>query len=142
MKFAHRTSRERTLDIEITSMVDIVFLLIIFFMTTAQFAEETRAELDLARQQGEQRDVADEAGLVVNILADGTIIIGDTTVALGDLDTFVRREMVNQDLNNPTEFKMTIRADRNAAAGHLNEVVRRLRTLDVGMARLATEEPN
>jgi biopolymer transport protein ExbD len=142
LRFAHRTSRERTLDIEITSMVDIVFLLIIFFMTTAQFAKESRAELDLAQQEGEQLDVADETGLVVNILADGTIIIGDKPVALVDLDLFVRQEMVNQDLDSPTDFKLTIRADRNATASTLNEVVRRLRALDVGMAKLATEEPN
>jgi hypothetical protein len=39
------------------------------------------------------------------------------------------------------QLKLLIRADRNASAARLNRVVRVLRPLGVGVARLATEVP-
>ena len=41
MRFGKRAQSERVRSIEITPMIDVVFLLIIFFMTTARFALET-----------------------------------------------------------------------------------------------------
>ena len=54
MKFVTARERSRSLHIEITPMIDVVFLLIIFFMTTAQFARMTRAELSLPVEPGDQ----------------------------------------------------------------------------------------
>ncbi len=44
MKFGRTPHAERTLPVDLTPMIDVVFLLIIFFMVTAQFARITRAE--------------------------------------------------------------------------------------------------
>ncbi|MEC9372838.1 MAG: biopolymer transporter ExbD, partial [Planctomycetota bacterium] len=52
MSFAPDHRGERIPDIDITAMIDVVFLLIIFFMTTAQFVKMTRAEVDLPRETG------------------------------------------------------------------------------------------
>ncbi|NCO69562.1 MAG: biopolymer transporter ExbD, partial [Acidobacteria bacterium] len=38
-------------DLDLTAMIDVIFLLIIFFMTTAQFVERARAELDLPKER-------------------------------------------------------------------------------------------
>jgi len=142
MNFGHATSRERALNVEITSMVDVVFLLIIFFMTTAQFARETRAELDLARQKGEQRELAEEAGLIVNILANGDIVLGERSVPLDALEGVVAERVRTRYGGDASALQLTIRADRNASAQALNEVVRRLRRARLGVAKLATEQPS
>ncbi|MHC5008616.1 MAG: ExbD/TolR family protein, partial [Planctomycetota bacterium] len=42
MKFGWVRQRRDTIAVDITPMIDVVFLLIIFFMTTAQYALLTR----------------------------------------------------------------------------------------------------
>ena len=86
MRFVTARERSRTLHIEITPMIDVVFLLIIFFMTTAQFARMTRAELALPIEPGEQERAPEEAGLVINLTQAGEIIVSDQTLDLAQLE--------------------------------------------------------
>jgi len=126
---------------DLTPMIDVVFLLIIFFMTTARFAQITRADLDLPREPGEQRDNPEEAGLVINIAADGTIIVANNELSLDELAARVARRIENDNPDNARALKLMIRADRNLPAGRLNEIIARLESMGVGAARLATEVP-
>lgn len=130
------------MQVEITPMIDVVFLLIIFFMVAAQFARVTRAELDLPREPGEQEQAADEAGLVINVLADGTIIVNEQEADLDALAAVVQAEIARMPDGDARQVKLLIRADRNNDTGRLNQILIRLQELGVGAARLATEVPN
>ena len=141
MRFVTARERKRTLDIEVTPMIDVVFLLIIFFMTTAQFARMTRAELALPLELGEQDSAPQEAGLVINITGEGEIIVSDQSFDLAGLEHLVREEITLHSDSPPQQLKLLIRADKNADSARLNQVVRLLQSLDVGSARLATEVP-
>ena len=141
MKFTSEQHASRKLVVEITPMIDVVFLLIIFFMVTAQIARATRAEVDLPLEQGEQEEQSEEAGLVINISADGVLIVNDEQVPLVDLEQIVTREIARMADNDPTNLKLLIRADRNADTAILNETLNMLESMDVGAARLATEVP-
>ncbi|MCC9605395.1 biopolymer transporter ExbD [Blastopirellula sp. JC732] len=46
---AHRTTRDKKIDLNMTSMIDVVFLLLIFFIVTASFTP-TERRLDVAVQ--------------------------------------------------------------------------------------------
>jgi len=128
-------------SVELTPMIDVVFLLIIFFMATAQFARLTRAEVDLPVEKGEQNPTPEEAGLVINITRHGEIIISNQTVTLDDLGAIMDDEIRRAPDRDPRRVKLLIRVDRHVAAGRLNEVVTRMRERGVGVARLATEIP-
>jgi len=141
VKFATARHRSRGVLVDITPMIDVVFLLIIFFMTTAQFAQLTRAEVDLPQERGEQRAAAEQAGIVVNITSEGQLIVSGRTVGLGELESIVRAEIAREPDLPAQQLKLLIRADRNAPAARLNRVVEVLRPLGVGAARLATEVP-
>lgn len=121
-------------------MIDVVFLLIIFFMTTAQFARLTRADVDLPRERGEQKTAPEEAGIVVNITRNGQLIVSNKTVDMVELESIVRRQ-IGREPGGARQMKLLIRADRNASAAHLNRVAAALEHLGVGSARLATEVP-
>ncbi len=122
-------------------MIDVVFLLIIFFMTTAQVAQLTRTEIDLPLERGDQQSTPDEAGLVINITGSGEIIVASRTIGLAELEVIVLSE-IRKDPERPADqLKLLLRADRNVAALYLNRVVRLLDSLGVGAARLATEVP-
>ncbi len=141
MKFSSPKYRSRSVPVEITPMIDVVFLLIIFFMTTARFARLTRAEVDLPIEKGEQYEAPDEAGLIINITREGAIIVSDRTVDLHRLEEIVHQEIRRSPDRPPRQLKMLIRADRHADSARLNQVVTMLRSLGVGSARLATQVP-
>ena len=122
-------------------MIDVVFLLIIFFMMTAQFARQSRVEMQLPRERGEQDPTAPEEGLVINILASGEIIIAQDTVSLEELEGLVRKEIKRREEGGPLDTPVLIRADANGDTAVLNAVVTRVQSLGLGAARLGTESP-
>lgn len=141
MRFARRSGRDRGGDVDITPMIDVVFLLIIFFMTTAQVARLTHTEIDLPQERGQQEAIPEEAGLIINITAEGALVVAGRTVDSTELEDIVRAEL-RRSPNRPVhELKFLLRADRNAPALHLNRVVTLLERQGVGAARLATEVP-
>ena len=141
MKFRNpRHSRERTMMFDLTPMIDIVFLLIIFFLTTAQFSRMTRAEVELPVQPGQGGEQQDETGIVINLMADGSIIVDDESLDVSGLEQIIRREIAQQG-GRADLVRTLLRADRTQAAGRLNEVVRMLQGLGVRVGRFATEIP-
>ncbi len=127
--------------VDITPMIDVVFLLIIFFMTTAQFARLTRADVDLPLERGEQLERPEAAGTVINITREGELIVSDRTVDLQELERIIREQSRRSLEDDGAPMKLLIRADRQGQAARLNQVVTLLRRLGVGSARLATEVP-
>ena len=141
MRFTPARTREREVSVDITAMIDVVFLLIIFFMTTAQVARLTHTEIDLPLERGDQQTTPDEAGLVININSNGEIIVASRVVGLAELEEIVRSEIREDPQRPASQLKLLLRADRTVAALYLNRVIRLLDSLGVGVARLATEVP-
>ena len=90
-----KTSRDEQPSINLTPMIDIVFLLIIFFMVGTKFSELNEAErqinLDLPR-------VADAGPLTdaprkreINVFADGSLTLDGQPVTLKELATRLAR---------------------------------------------------
>ena len=63
MRLSTRKADRNEFNIVVTSMLDINFLLIMFFMMTTQFQRQTSALLNLPQEQGEKETQPDEAGL-------------------------------------------------------------------------------
>jgi len=140
VRYAPR-ERMRLLPFEITSMVDVVFLLIVFFMTTAKVAREERLQLDLPLEPGKGLTHHGESGLILNIDQSGALVVSGSTVTLDELNGIIRSEIDRRYGGDPVLLRLTIRADRNGSAARLNEVVHRLREIGVGGAQVATEVP-
>lgn len=132
--------RSHVPDIDITAMIDVVFLLIIFFMTTAQFARMTRADVRLPSEPGEEREARPEPTIIVNVGADGAIIIEQQQVTLDRLARMVSSEIARAG-GDPAAVRLTIRADRTLDAGTLNDIARTLAGAGLRDVRVATEPP-
>ena len=63
MNFSSRNKPERLLPVDMTPMIDIVFQLLIFFLTTAQLAQFSRAEMDLPQEAGEETEAAENSSM-------------------------------------------------------------------------------
>ncbi len=149
MRLLNRRKDSGAFEVIVTSMLDINFLLIMFFMMTAQFQRETAANLNLPQEQGEKDFQPDEAGLVINLLADGTIVVAKKPVELSELRGLVQHqidELASTGAGgsgglDAKSLKLMVRADRDATAADLNRVVRMLHEEGVGTIRIATETP-
>ena len=145
MQLYKRKSDRSTFEIVVTSMLDINFLLIMFFMMTAHFQKETHATLDLPKEAGEKQPQTDEAGLVINITASGEIIISGELVDMEELRRRVQeqrdRHAAEDSNSGGGPLKLMVRVDRNARSDHLNRIVTMLREENVGVIRIATEIP-
>jgi biopolymer transport protein ExbD len=139
-----RNDRKRVVDIDMTPMIDIVFQLLIFFLVTARMAEMTRADIDLPTEAGEKEASKEQAGLVINVAANGEITVGERAVDLLELESMAA-ELASatgpKGATDPSKFRPLVRADRNAQAERLNAVLGALERAGVKGVRLGTSPP-
>jgi biopolymer transport protein ExbD len=101
-------------SLSLTPLIDIVFLLLIFFLVATHFAEEERSlRVDLPDASEAQPLTAKPQEMIVNIKREGEFFVRGTTV------TPVRlRELMRQEATKHPGSTVTIRTDKNAAAKH------------------------
>lgn len=136
MSFMKRRRRERALGVDMTPMIDIVFQLLIFFLTTARLADLSRTKLDLPEEPGEKRRSSEAAGLIVNVGADGVIVVGQEVLTLDELEQ-IASEVLRRAADGSAPQPL-VRADRNGSAAILNEVLRRLQRSGFTAVRIGT----
>lgn len=105
--------------IEMTPMIDIVFLLLIFFLVATTFREEERemqVVLPFASSSEPISTMLKE--LIVNITEDGSIIVGSRRVDEDELRSIVKEAVAV----NP-EQKLTVRGDRGTVYANVVRVL-------------------
>jgi len=110
VKFRSRT--EQTPTIELTPLIDVVFLLLIFFMISTTFVSRTGLQVQVPQAQATQAN-PEQARVEVMVTEDGTYLVdGQDIPAEADLAGLLRRQVANKD-----QPLLVIRADRNAKHG-------------------------
>ncbi len=101
-----------SLGFNMTPMIDVVFLLIIFFLVSSHLAkQEVQLDLPLPTAQSSTADTNQNAPrLTINVLQDGTLLLAGRKVAPGEL---VSRLHDKQQDAGPN-VQVRIRSDRDA----------------------------
>jgi biopolymer transport protein ExbD len=104
-----RPSRPDPPDINLTPLIDVVFLLLIFFMVSTTFKEDARIKVQLPEAQGEE--VPAEEPDVLEILIDrtGTFYVNDRRVVDRKLDTL--KTAIAGAAGDDREIPVVIKAD-------------------------------
>lgn len=138
MKFRTASQRSRTLETDMTPMIDIVFQLLIFFLTTTQLASMARVELELPRERGEQLGRGEQPGLIVNLRRDGVLLVLDEVVTREQLAAMAARALAERQARGDTDsLRPVVRADRGAPAESLNALLTTLRDAGIGGVNFA-----
>lgn len=83
-----KTHSEEAPSLNLTPMIDILFLLIIFFMVGSKFTEMERAvDLDVPQVSDLGALTAAPEKKVINIFRDGRVMLGTREISLTDLQT-------------------------------------------------------
>ncbi len=103
--------RRAAVKANLTPMIDVVFLLIIFFVVSGTMTrrEEARPVPLPAAAGGEETENRETGKLVISVEADGRVFIGNSPIPLDELKTRLLREKEESAL--PLEVR--IRADRS-----------------------------
>lgn len=134
-KHRHRT----TAEMNMTPMIDVVFLLIIFFMTVSQVSIVNRERIPLPKLPGTEDQ--EPKSLTVNVNRDGDVIVSGNTVTIAQLVAILSRELLAVG-DDPNRIHVTVRADQNGQSRGVNRVVTALARLQIKKVHVAVEVPD
>ncbi|MHA7878295.1 MAG: ExbD/TolR family protein [Saccharospirillum sp.] len=81
-----RRSRREDVQVNLTPLIDVVFLLLIFFMVSTTFTRETQLEIDLP-ESSSSAVLGDERPLEILVDAQGNYAVNNTPLLRHDVDT-------------------------------------------------------
>lgn len=119
-----------TVDINLSPLIDMVFLLLIFFMVTTVFVKRTA--LDVTPPEATTAADAPDAAIVFSVGADGTIRFGDSPVTLNAIPGIYRRQSASADK------PVVIVADQRSQTGAAVAVIDACRAAGAEFVSLAT----
>lgn len=102
MKFSSRSTEDDSPIVELTPLIDVVFLLLIFFMVSSTFKDEARLAVDLPESSAETSDQPPQS-LEVVLTADGRYFINgeplnDADAESAELSVGVSIDLLKQHL--------------------------------------------
>jgi biopolymer transport protein ExbD len=126
--------------VELTPLIDVVFLLLIFFMVSTTFIRETQLKINLPEASGELQEV-EKGTIEITVDGRGEYSINDRLLVNSDKRTLVRALQEMLDEGRDSE-RVIITADANAAHQFV------VRAMDaagsVGLTRISitTQQPD
>jgi len=123
MKLSQRRIAEQV-GINMTPMIDIVFLLIIFFMTVSQLNQNVLSSTQLPVSEAGD-DGGAPASLVLNIDSQGQFLVNDKVIPRNELDSFLQQAMERLKMRNLTP-RVKLRCAANCSTTEVNFVFDRL----------------
>ena len=121
-------------DINLTPMIDMVFILLIFFIVTTSFVKESGVEIDRPSAQTAERK--EQGNILIAITKDGEIWMDRRRVE----PQAVRANIERLRAQNP-EGSVIIQADQQSMTGILVKVIDQVRLAGISNIALAATKP-
>lgn len=132
----HRRKKPRYgVQMPLTSLIDIVFLLLIYFLLTTNFMTEEGIRVQLP--QAVSTVIQEDRELIVTVSPEGDVYLGAKVVALDELLGAVR-----QRLEADPETAVVLKADRGLVLDRVVQVMDTIKAAGAARLRLATERPS
>jgi biopolymer transport protein ExbD len=131
MKF--RSRRRTPPEINLTSLIDVVFLLLLFFMVSATFEKYGRLQVELPQAQPNTEQEQQPDRITVTVDADGQLFVSDRELVNSDVET-VKRALIGI-AGERRDVPVVISADGRAP--HQSVVTVMDAASQVGLARVS-----
>jgi len=102
--------KEESVEVNLTALIDVVFLLLIFFMVSTTFDRHARLKVSLPESSARATQQQVEP-LVLSIDASGNYFINDRQVINKQLDTL--KAALKKTVGDDLEIALVLRADAN-----------------------------
>ncbi|MEO9945491.1 MAG: biopolymer transporter ExbD [Paraglaciecola sp.] len=118
-------------EIDMTPMLDIVFIMLIFFIVTTVFVKE--AGIDVNKPNGTQSIMPKNANIFIAVTADEKVWIDKREVDIDSVRANLERLMAEQ----PSDV-IIIQADKEAEHGVVVEVMDQIKSAGIDRISIAT----
>lgn len=132
MKLRDRKKADYMVDI--TPLVDVVFLMLIFFMVSTSFKMDSTLKLELPTSQTKAQET-DQQEVVISVDSSGQLYVQDEPVKDADL----RRRILNISRGDPN-MRVVLRADADARHRRVVYVLDTIKGLGMGKVGIATTQ--
>ena len=126
-KGSKKPQMDDTAEVPISSMIDVVFLLIIFFVVTAAIDKDIEDEKVILAEAPNGRIVEkkDPRTIVINVRQDGTIWMGMHQVTEKEVSSALERVKTQEAAkgNSADSIPILIRGDHHAQHGHISKAM-------------------
>lgn len=131
-RLSERAQEEMTADINISPLIDIVFLLLIFFMVTSVFVEETG--IDIQKPSAISAQDLEKNSILLAVTSEGTVYFDGQPLPLAQVRGVVSR------LLRERERPVIILADEGSRSGMLIRVIDECKLAGAGQVSLAAHQ--
>jgi biopolymer transport protein ExbD len=125
----------RRVFINIASLTDLVFLLIIFFTVSMRFMDQPALKIDLPQASAETLRDDEQKPMTVYLTKEGELYFRDKPIRLDDLPGMIKADQARHQSN-----RLTIKADRDVTHGRVIEVMDLARQNGIEMVTIATQK--
>lgn len=116
MNFNLPERRQKDMGIEMGPLMDIVFILLIFFVVTSSFTRETG--VDVTKPEAQTASQLEKENLLIAITREGTIHMNERQVDLASL-----QDILKQSLAKTPDREAVVIADKGSETGVLVQVI-------------------
>ncbi len=126
----HANQLDEDTGIDLTPMLDVVFIMLIFFIVTSSFIKESGIEV--ARPEASTASTQDKGNILIAVTAGGEVWIDKQVVDPRSVRAHVERLRVDQ-----PEGAVVVQADQDARTGLVVQVMDQARQAGVSDVALA-----
>ena len=138
MKFRRR--QRDTVEIGLAPLIDVVFILLLFFVVTTTFTRETRLKVDLPEAaSGAPMEETELRPLEVLVGADGSFSVNGKALVKSDLNSLMTA--LQRESEGDTSLPLTISADGKATHQAVVTAMDAAGKLGFSQLRITTVEP-
>ncbi len=120
-------------DINISPLIDCVFILLIFFIVTTTFVEETGVEVDKPQAASSVR--LEKTSILLALTEKGEVVYGGREIGFSGVRQLVKRMLQKEDV------PVIIQADAAAPSGLLVRVIDEAKLAGATKVSLASRKP-
>ena len=132
-RFRHSTADQSVTTVDISPLIDVVFLLLIFFIVTTVFVKETGVEISKPRAASSE-DLQKQA-ILIAVTDEGRVWHGGREIGMDGV-----RAVVSALLEEDAEIPVVVRADAQAATESTVKVIDAAKLAGAVSVSLATEK--
>lgn len=139
MKFRRTRDSSRSSGINLTPLIDVVFLLLIFFMVSTTFTRETRLAVELPEAEGEPPSEELPETIEVVVEEDGSYAVNGKALVNRKIDTIM--SALQLESHADMTIPITITADAEASHRAVVTVMDAAGRLGFSRLSFSTQEP-
>jgi biopolymer transport protein ExbD len=133
-RFTETLEEESETGVDISPLIDCVFILLIFFIVTTVFVEESGVEVD--KPQAASASMLEKTSIQIALTAKGQIVAGGREIGISGVRPLVKRMVQKDPKDKPP---VVIQADKNAHTGLLVRIVDEAKLAGADKVSVATK---